>query len=165
MDANLGCIGLYRSFFDCGADGVASSNSGCAAIFSPAPCCAGSGAGVPFLDLFACNPACARIRKLPLPRQVVVVKHTRYGLSLMARLRCASATRFCASATRRARSSADGSATVGPADTVALAAGRATGAAGVGEGAELAPGVPFFIAAIFAAISARFCAISAFASS
>lgn len=38
IEANLGCIGLYLSFLDCGAGIDVSKSSGCAAIFKPTPC-------------------------------------------------------------------------------------------------------------------------------
>ena len=38
IEANLGCIGLYLSFLDCGAGVEVSKSSGCAAIFKPTPC-------------------------------------------------------------------------------------------------------------------------------
>lgn len=38
IDANLGCMGLYLSFLDCGAGMDVSKSSGCAAIFKPTPC-------------------------------------------------------------------------------------------------------------------------------
>ena len=38
IEANLGCIGLYLSFLDCGAGIEVSKSNGCAAIFKPTPC-------------------------------------------------------------------------------------------------------------------------------
>lgn len=107
--------------------------------------------------------------------------HTIYGLSLIASLLCASATRRLASATRRARSSGvpepdAGVAGVGPLDTVGDGVtldttfdGRDAGRMGtlsVGAAipvvalvAEAAGTRGFFMAASLAAISARFWAI------
>ena len=72
-----------------------------------------------------------------------------YGLSLTASLLWASATRRLASATRRTRSS------VTPTAGVTDPEGVADPETGVAEERAL-----FFMAACFAAISARFCAMS-----
>lgn len=83
IEANLGCMGLYLSFFDCGAGTDVSNRSGWAAIFSPAPCgTTGSGATTFFLlgpavgyttyqmgEFFSRRPDC-----------------TKYGLALAANL-------------------------------------------------------------------------------
>lgn len=88
--------------------------------------------------------------------QARLLERTIYGLSFTASLLCASATRRLASATLRAISSVKASdADVGGADTTALDAGMAFWEAIA----------PFFIAAILAAISARFCAMRASADS
>jgi hypothetical protein len=76
-----------------------------------------------------------------------------YGLSLIASLLWASATRRLASATRRTISSDTPAA--GVADSEGVAEGVADPEAGVAEKRAL-----FFMAACFAAISARFCAMS-----
>ena len=76
-------------------------------------------------------------------------KHTMYGLSLIASLLWASATRRLASATRRTKSS------VTPTAGVTDPEGVADPEAGVAEKRAL-----FFMAACLAAISARFCAMS-----
>jgi hypothetical protein len=74
-----------------------------------------------------------------------------YGLSLTASLLCASATRRFASATLRARSSA------GAGEPDCDGAELWTGGVATGLGvAALNVGAPFFMAAILAAISARF---------
>ena len=77
-----------------------------------------------------------------------------YGLSFTASLLCASATRRFASAIRRAISSVMGG--------EGLAAAEPEADAGVGVGtADGVPEAVFFIAAIFAAISALFWAMRA----
>ena len=81
-----------------------------------------------------------------------------YGLSFTASLLCASATRRFASAIRRAISSVMGG--------EGLAAAEPEADAGVGVGtADGVPEAVFFIAAIFAAISALFWAMRASAES
>lgn len=78
-----------------------------------------------------------------------------YGLSLIASLRCASVTLFLASAIFLARSSERPAAGAGARD-----GGAATEVAG-GGWAKAAGPPGFFMAAILAATSARFWAISA----
>ena len=52
IEANLGCIGLYLSFFVCAKTGVWSSKRGCAVILRPAPCWVCSTTGVPAPEPF-----------------------------------------------------------------------------------------------------------------
>lgn len=91
-----------------------------------------------------------------------------YGLSLTERMDWAAATRRFASATLRFISSSLGAVGVPEAGLSSLLAGvlAAEDAAGEGEGTAVggfsgSPEMPFFIAAIFAEISARFWAMSA----
>lgn len=82
-----------------------------------------------------------------------------YGLSFTANLLCASATRRFASATRLARSSFGAGVEAGDPECE-FAGGVETGL-GVAKADDEpdAVGPPFFMAAIFAEISARFCAM------
>ena len=90
---------------------------------------------------------------------------TMYGLSFTASFVCASATRRFASATRRCMSSPGAGDAECEVDSrcgvlagLGLATADADADAETDTGAEL-PDAPFFMAAIFAAISARFCAM------
>lgn len=156
MEANLGCIGLYRSFFVCGAAGVISKRRGCAAILRPAPCWAVS-TGL----FFFIWGMVLHTQNEPRESQSTGVLRTIYGLSLTASFVCASATRRLASATRRDKSSdTPGVPGVPGVDTPEGGVARA-GVAGFEGAGKAAPEALLFIAAIFAAISALFWAMIA----